>query len=171
MLTDNAEDQRTVDWFGDLQRLNNWMDQVIDTLQQGIAAGQSPFAAGIFHSDGRCVVTAHNTVRRRNQISRHGEVNALDEACRLTGRLDLSGLILVTTGEPCPMCAATAAMAKVDGIVYGASCSDILEAGYKTLELPCEEFFRHANRSPKIRGLVRRERCRELLLQNRKDAS
>ena len=70
--------------------------------------------------NGRIVGEAPNTVARDNDPSAHGEVNAIRDACRRLGTIDLSGCLLYTPMEPCPMCLATILEAKVSRIVLGA---------------------------------------------------
>jgi len=150
--------------------LNEWMDQVIEELERGLSRQQSPFAAAVFSLQGDRVSLEYNTVRSSSKPSRHGEVNAIDQACRSIGKPNLSGYLLVSSAEPCPMCAATAANADVDAIVFGASRHSVAEAGYQTLQLACEEFIRLAGKSIPVMGGVQAERCARFLLDNPQDS-
>ena len=51
-------------------------------------------------------------------------MNAIREATQVLGEANLSGAILFSTCEPCPMCSALAVWANVTSIVYGASIQD-----------------------------------------------
>ena len=52
--------------------------------------------------------------------SAHAEVLALRAAAEVVGSSRLDGATLVSTLEPCPMCAGAALMARVGRVVFGA---------------------------------------------------
>jgi tRNA(Arg) A34 adenosine deaminase TadA len=64
----------------------------------------------------------------------HAEVNAL----RLMAerQLDPRSIVLVSTAEPCPMCAAACYWAGVRGVVYGTSITDLIRFGWHQIDLP-----------------------------------
>ncbi|TWU01917.1 nucleoside deaminase [Neorhodopirellula pilleata] len=142
------------------------MDQVLDELRRGIMRQQSPFAAGVFSLQGDRLSLECNTVKSSSKPSRHGEINAIDQACRSIGKPNLSGYVLVSSAEPCPMCTATAANANVDAIVFGASRQTVAEAGYQTLQLGCVEMIRLTGQSISVIGGVQSDRCAQALLDN-----
>jgi tRNA(Arg) A34 adenosine deaminase TadA len=148
--------------------LEDWMDVVIAELKRGIADGESPFAAGVFSLCGNVIATARNTVATTYKPSRHGEVNAIDQASVTLGKPDLRGHILVSSGEPCPMCTATAAIAEVDAIVFGASAETIRQAGYETLNSRCECLIGQFARDIPVIGGIRQGICDRLLIENAK---
>lgn len=151
-----------------LNTINDWMLHTIDHAWQGVARGQSPFAAAVYDVDGTRLSLAYNTVTQASEPSRHGEVNAIDAACRHTGSAKLDGVWLVSTGEPCPMCAAIALMAGIEHVVFGASHKTIAEAGYETLGLPIADFVTASAKKLKVIGGVHEEACDRLLMQNPK---
>ncbi|MFG0286580.1 MAG: nucleoside deaminase [Rhodopirellula sp. JB044] len=150
----------------DLSTLERWMLVVLDELRSGLKEGQSPFAAGVFSPSGDMVALAHNTVSETSEVSRHGEVNAINAACKKLNTPDLSGYVLVSSGEPCPMCAATALLAKVGVIAYGASCETITDAGYATLGLSCEKFVSSSDKAVQLISGVCEPECCQLLLSS-----
>jgi len=150
----------------DREILQRWMSQVLQQVRRGVREGQSPFAAAIYSHSGDLVVCENNTVRGETMVSRHGEVNALDAACRTLGTVELAGYVLVSSGEPCPMCAAAAATAKVDAVVFGADCQTISEAGYPTLGLPCRSFFEAIDCDIQVIGGIYQDLASELLLNH-----
>jgi lactoylglutathione lyase len=96
------------------------------------AAGQFPFAALVVADDGEGDVLGKgvNTNRRDADPTAHGEVEAIRDACRRLGSLDLSGAIVVSSCEPCRMCQAVAASAGIRRIVFAASAEQAAEAGF-----------------------------------------
>ena len=68
--------------------------------------GDLPYGAVIV-KDGEIVIRGYNTAQTDNDVSAHGELNALRKFTKQHSySLDaLSGYTLYTTCEPCPMCA------------------------------------------------------------------
>lgn len=100
--------------------------------RRGIESGQTPFGACIVR-DGEIVAAAHNTVWGTTDSTAHAEVNAIREACRRVGGIDLRGCTIYSTCEPCPMCFSACHWARLDRIVYGASIDDAARAGFREL--------------------------------------
>lgn len=143
------------------------MRMVIEECRRGIAAGQNPFAAAIYADDGTQLSLTHNIVRQTNRPSQHGEVTAIDAACHSLGQSKLPAEVwLVSTGEPCPICAATAAVAGIRNIAFGASKETIASAGFRTLGLGCEAFFQAADVSVNILGGIEADQCDRILIEN-----
>lgn len=70
--------------------------------------------------DGAVVASAHNERELRGDPTAHAEVLALRAAAEVVGSSRLDGATLVSTLEPCPMCAGAALMARVERVVFGA---------------------------------------------------
>jgi tRNA(Arg) A34 adenosine deaminase TadA len=142
----------------DLMRL------AIDIGRQGIAAGQSPFGCAIAVR-GRLVACGHNAVLQTTDITAHAEMNAVRAACREVGDIFLSGAIVATTCEPCPMCMAALHWARVDTVYYGASIADAAAAGFNELRLPAGELLRLGESRVKLVPNVLADECRELFAE------
>lgn len=82
-----------------------------------------PFGAVIVR-DGKVLAATGNSVMRDHDPSAHAEVNAIREACRKLGSIDLSGAVLYSSCECCPMCYATAYWARISKIFYAAAWTD-----------------------------------------------
>ena len=70
--------------------------------------------------DGAIVASAHNERELRGDPTAHAEVLALRAAAEVAGTSRLDGATLVSTLEPCPMCAGAALNARVARVVFGA---------------------------------------------------
>jgi lactoylglutathione lyase len=97
-----------------------------------VAAGQFPFAALVVAGGGagEVVATGVNTCRRDADPSAHGEVEAIRAACRRLGSFDLSGMAVVSSCQPCPMCQAVAAMVGIDRVVFAARREQAAAGGF-----------------------------------------
>lgn len=97
------------------------MRQALDEARAAGAAGEVPVGALVISGDGAVLARAGNAVERLRDPAAHSEVLALREACRAVGNYRLEGCVLVTTLEPCLMCAGALVHARIAGLAYGAS--------------------------------------------------
>ena len=88
---------------------------------------------------------AHDTATLRRDPSLHAEVNAIREAVHVLGEDNLSGVILFSTCEPCPMCSSLAVWANVSTIVFGASIEQTSARGKARILVPARKVV---DRSP-----------------------
>jgi len=92
--------------------------------RRGAEAGAGgPFGA-VVALDGAVIGEAHNEVLATADPTAHAEVQAIRAAARALGRPHLTGAVLYTSCEPCPMCAGAALWARVDRVVYASSRED-----------------------------------------------
>ncbi len=118
----------------------DFMRTAIALAVENVAKGGGPFGAVIV-KDGVVVATGVNRVTANNDPTAHAEVNAIREACTKLGTFDLSGCVLYTSCEPCPMCLGAIYWAHLDKIYYGANQHDAAEVNfddsfiYRELEL------------------------------------
>jgi guanine deaminase len=103
-----------------------------------------PFGAMIVTADGRAF-DGVNRVTADNDPTAHAEVTAIRTACRELGTFDLSGAVLYTSCEPCPMCLSAIYWARIPTVYYGNTRKDAAEIGfdddfiYKQVALPPEK--------------------------------
>lgn len=135
------------------------MGEAIAVCERGIQAGESPFGAAIATPDGRVICAAHNTVRADCDPTAHAEVNAIRQACRRLGVIDLSGHLLASTCEPCPMCAAAIHWARLDALYYGAGIDEAGAAGFNELGVSCRVLYDYGGSTVKVFGGVLRDEC------------
>jgi len=109
-----------------------YMRAALHKALQGVRQGQTPFGACIVKG-ARIIACAHNRVWRANDITAHAEVIAIRQACKKLNTIDLSGCVLYSTCEPCPMCFSAAHWARIKKIVYGACIADAKKAGFHEL--------------------------------------
>lgn len=88
-----------------------------------------PFGALVVH-EGKIVGEGQNRVTATNDPTAHAEVVALREAGKTLNRFDLSGCVIYTSCEPCPMCLAAAYWARVDRVVFSATQDEAAAAGF-----------------------------------------
>lgn len=76
--------------------------------------------------DGEVIASRHNERELSGDPTGHAEVLAMRDACEKLGTWRLDNATLVSTLEPCTMCAGAAINARVQRVVFGAAD---LEAG------------------------------------------
>ena len=133
------------------------MRLAIKEARKGIAAGQTPFGACIARN-GEPVVCAHNHVWKNTDITAHAEIVAIRETCQRLDSIDLSGCIIYSTTEPCPMCFSACHWAKIAGIVFGTDIRDAQRAGFSELTISNVQMKRFGTSRVVVRGrFLRRE--------------
>ncbi len=110
---------------------NPYMAEAIAEALDGIFHGHGgPFGAVIVR-DGEIVGRGHNRVLIDNDSTAHGEITAIRSAEKALNTYDLSGCVLYTTGEPCPMCLYAALWANIDKVYYGCTIEDNAGIGFR----------------------------------------
>jgi tRNA(Arg) A34 adenosine deaminase TadA len=121
------------------------MQQAISLATENVLSrAGGPFAAVVVR-EGKIIATGTNLVTSTNDPTAHAEVVAIRAACRALGNFQLSGCVVYTSCEPCPMCLAALYWARCDAIFYGNSAADASGAGfddsllYQEIGLPLEQ--------------------------------
>ncbi len=97
------------------------MKQALEQAQAAADRGEVPVGAVIVAPDGQVVAADGNRTRELNDPTAHAEILALRAACAAAGSERLPDHDLYVTLEPCAMCAAALAAARIRRIYYGAS--------------------------------------------------
>jgi len=118
-------------------------------------AGHHPFGALLVAPDGDAVWLEQRNV---DSVDHAESVLARDAARRFTP-VQLWGCTLVTTVEPCAMCAGTIYWAHIGSVVYGLSERVLLQhtgahPENPTLDLPCRDVFARGQKSIAVVGPV-----------------
>jgi tRNA(Arg) A34 adenosine deaminase TadA len=110
----------------------------------------------------RIIGKAHDTTVTEKDPSLHAEVNAIRQAVRALADTNLSGAILFSSREPCPMCSSLAVWANVTSIVYGASIQETARFGRSRIEVSSREITERSPVMIEIIGDVMGDICRSL---------
>jgi tRNA(Arg) A34 adenosine deaminase TadA len=126
-----------------------------EVARAAMDAGHHPFGALLVAPDDATVLLEQRNVDSVN----HAEAVLAREAARLYAPAMLWGCTLVTTVEPCAMCAGTQYWAHIGRLVYGMSETRLLEltgnhAENPTLDLPCREVFARGQKAVQVWGPV-----------------
>ena len=100
-----------------------FMREAIRLANESAKNGGGPFGAVIV-KDNEIIAGSSNSVTIDNDPTAHAEVNTIRQACKKLGTFDLSGCVIYTSCEPCPMCLGAIYWAKIDRIYYGNNRTD-----------------------------------------------
>lgn len=106
-----------------------YLAHAIELATENVRSAGGPFGAVVVTADGR-VFEGVNRVTADNDPSAHAEVSAIRNACRQLETFDLSGAVLYTSCEPCPMCLATSLWARIERVYFAANRHDAADAGF-----------------------------------------
>lgn len=138
-----------------------FMRCAIEKAKEGIKKGQSPFGACIV-KDGKIISCVHNVVWKTKNITAHAEMHAIRNACRKLDTIDLSGCVIYSTCEPCPMCLAACHWARISKIVYASGIEDAKRLGFNELCIPSKKMKMMGRSRIKIHGDFLKKEALEL---------
>lgn len=99
----------------------SFMDLALEEARAAGARGEVPVGAVIVAPGGVVVAQAGNRTREWRDPTAHAEMLVIRAACAALGQERLAGHDLYVTLEPCAMCAAAIAAARVARLYYGAA--------------------------------------------------
>lgn len=137
--------------------LEQYMRIAIDEAKTSLREGNNGFGAVVI-KDGKLVASSHDKEDSESDPTSHAEIKAIREASRKLGK-NLSGCILISTHEPCPMCSAAVVWSGIEAIAYGYSIKDALTQKRKRMNLSCVEFFSKVNADIEIFEGVLKYEC------------
>jgi tRNA(Arg) A34 adenosine deaminase TadA len=126
-----------------------------DVARRAMAMGRHPFGAVLVAPDGETIIAEQGNI----DTVHHAEAT-LARSASLNYPADyLWQCTLVTTFEPCAMCAGTTYWANIGRVVYGAEEAALLaltgsHPENPTLSLPCREVFARGQKNVEVIGPV-----------------
>ncbi|HSX94257.1 MAG TPA: nucleoside deaminase [Hydrogenophaga sp.] len=126
-----------------------------EVARRAAGMGRHPFGALLVAPDGETVLAEQGNIDTVN----HAESTLARHAASNYPGTYLRDCTLVTTFEPCAMCAGTVYWAGIGRVVYGASEESLLaltgsHEENPTLSLPCREVFARGQRPIDVIGPV-----------------
>ena len=139
----------------ELQQQLKALRRADEVARRAMAMGRHPFGALLLAPDGETVLAEQGNIDTVN----HAEATlARTAAANYPGEY-LARCTLVTTFEPCAMCAGTTYWAGIGRLLYGAEESELLaltgnHPENPTLSLPCRDVFAAGQRTVEVIGPV-----------------
>lgn len=121
--------------------------------------------------DGVIIAASENRSKQDQNPVAHAEILAIIKAAAKVKHRHLSGCILYTTHEPCPMCVSLCVFARLKGIVYGARINDMADYRsrgangqylWRTIDISCTEIVQKSGEPIEVIGDFMRDECLRL---------
>ena len=112
--------------------MNKYMEIANECAKYGSSHDEGgPFGAVITDREGNIIAKGNSMVLKNNDPTAHAEVTAIRKACEKLGTYDLSGYILYTSCEPCPMCLSAIIWSNIKDVYYACTRNDAGEIGFR----------------------------------------
>jgi tRNA(adenine34) deaminase len=144
--------------------LEQHMRIALEEARASLREGNQGFGAVIVH-DSQVIATAHDMEETQSDPTAHAEMAAIRRASVLLGK-DLSSCTLVSTHEPCPLCATAIVWARIAHVGFGFGIDDAIEQGLTRMAIPCEKIFDKANARVAVERGVLKDECATLYRQD-----
>ena len=95
------------------------MHAALEEAHSAEAGGEVPIGA-VVQFEGEIIARGQNRVLRDNDPTAHAEIVALRAAAQAIGNYRLGGCTVVSTLEPCAMCAGAMIHARIDRLLFAA---------------------------------------------------
>ena len=135
----------------------DYMKEALALAKEAREAGEVPVGCVVVW-DGQVVGRGRNRRERSRNALSHGELEAIDQACKTLGGWRLWQCTLYVTLEPCPMCAGAIINARIPRVVYGAS-----DRKFGACQSVCSLFTMGFNHHPTVEGGVMEEESAALM--------
>lgn len=139
---------------GDLASL---MREAIAEAALSLREGNHGFGALIVR-DGQVIARTHDTEETDRDPTAHAESKAIRMASARIGK-NLSDCTLVSTHEPCPMCAAAIVWSKLAFVAYGCGIAEAIGQARNRIDIECREIFRRARADIRVESGLLGSEC------------
>lgn len=131
--------------------------RTIELARLSRARGDHPFGALLAGPEGEILLEAMNTCATLGDRTGHAERNLMTEASMTYGPEFLARCTLVSSAEPCAMCAGSAYWAGVGRVVHGLSEADLKaligpDPENLTMDMPCRLVLASGQRQIEVVG-------------------
>jgi tRNA(adenine34) deaminase len=138
-----------------------FMMQAIEEAKYSLREGNKGFGA-VLVRNGILLGRTHDTEITDSDPTAHAEIRLIRNFVRINPRENLTGAVLVTTHEPCPMCTGAIIWARLSKIVYGTSIQFSKKLGRTMIDLSCENIVGKAPWRVDVIGDVLADQCSRL---------
>jgi guanine deaminase len=137
----------------------SFMRRAIELSLENVKKGGGPFGAVITRK-GKILAESCNLVTAINDPTAHAEINVIRAAAQKLETFDLSGCVIYSSCEPCPMCLGAIYWARIDKVVFANTTSDAKSIGFNDALI-----YEEISRPPKERKIEFRQLLREEALK------
>ncbi|MCC6804942.1 MAG: nucleoside deaminase [Anaerolineae bacterium] len=125
----------------------------IQLSADAVAHGNEPFGA-LLAKNGKILLEIENTIYTGHDVTNHAETNLVREAVKHYDEAFLSGCVLYTSTEPCPMCAGAIYWSGVGAVVYACSAERLAQYSGVSMHIDCEMILGSGTHEIRVQGPV-----------------
>ena len=133
----------------------------VEEAKRSLGEGNHGFGA-VLVKDGTVLERARDTEVTESDPTAHAEIKLVRLAVTRGLARETEGCTVVSTHEPCPMCAGALVWARVSEIVFGTSIEQSMKLGRTMVNLGCEEVVSRAPWKVRVVGGVLASQCSKL---------
>lgn len=106
------------------------MQRAIELSKQAYLSQKGLPIGCVIVKDNQIIGEGHNEIFIRKNPTAHGEMVAIEDACKQLDNILLEGCELYTTLQPCPMCFSAIYWAKIKCVYYACTNADASTVGF-----------------------------------------
>ncbi len=106
-----------------------FLQLAIDLAAENPRKGGGPYGAVIVQND-QIIASSANLVTKKNDPTAHAEILAIRNACQKINHFHLTGCVLYSSCEPCPMCLGAIYWARLKKVYFACNRFDAAKAGF-----------------------------------------
>ena len=103
---------------------NKYMDLALKEAMKAYRLNEVPIGA-IIVKDNKIISKGYNMKNSLNNVLKHAELIAIEEAQKKLNNWRLDGCEMYVTLEPCPMCASAIQQSRIKKVYYGLENKDV----------------------------------------------
>ena len=140
--------------------MNNekWMKEAIKQAKKAAQKDEVPIGCVIVKDD-QIIARSYNKREMKQCSTAHGEILAIEKACKKLGSWRLEDCDLYVTLEPCPMCSGAIIQSRIRNVIFGAYDP---KGGCMGSNMNIND-VRGFNHYPDIEGGILQDECSRLL--------
>lgn len=97
--------------------MQNYIEEVIKEAKKSLKTDDIPIGCIIVENN-KIIARGHNTKEKTKMITRHAEINAIEQACKRKKEWYLNNCTIYTTVEPCEMCLNAIYQSRIKKVFY-----------------------------------------------------
>ena len=111
--------------------MQKYFDKAIELAKLGVKNFEGgPFGAVIV-KDNKIIGYGNNKVLTEKDPTAHAEIIAIRNACKRLNTHDLTGCVIYTTSEPCPMCLSAIIWSNIKEVYFVTTRKEVAEIGFR----------------------------------------
>ena len=142
--------------------MKKYFKEALNLAYKGVKNKEGgPFGAVVVDSKGRIVGLGNNKVLINNDSTAHAEIVAIRDACKTLNTYDLSGCVIYSTSEPCPMCLSAIIWSNIKEVYYCTNRKEVDKIGFRDEDI--YDFLEGKNKKIIKLEKIENEECKQLL--------